>query len=474
MGRTARLQLGAQGSPHLALFDSHPQQQFMPLTKFGLFDRGVQSGSGLGCVRLSEQQLPGNFLLFPQGSAKNNRQGGSHPRRIPEPRASSQGPPFLPPPASRLILDYNRFGPGDFVTWLAGGSIANRARANDRHANTPRSATGGPHTMHSNDLGRCQRARHAPLVLRFACTVVWCAAVCVARAQDGESLAPGAPAAPGYLGLIGDDRLDPGQGVRVVEVAPGGPAQEAGVRPADLIVAAAGKRVESMADLAPLIERSRAGEVLEIEVRRDQEQLKIKIKLTDRPTRSGRLVEQFGRIPTDAPGELPPPAVLTAPRRRLFGLRVAPLTEEQQRFLRVPTEAQGVVVTEVESDSPAQAAGLVRDAVIVAIDGQPITNPSDVIDAINRAGPGKTIDVSYYLNGQLRSTPVTLRDVASADVQPSPIDNLIPPATAGPWPPGSAVDPFTRLQALERRVAEIEARLQVLLEQLPRPAPPTP
>ena len=67
------------------------------------------------------------------------------------------------------------------------------------------------------------------------------------------------------------------KGALVAAVQPGGPADRAGIRPADVIVAAAGKPVDTTADLARLIGSARPGDVLTADLLRKGERRSVKI-----------------------------------------------------------------------------------------------------------------------------------------------------------------------------------------------------
>lgn len=67
--------------------------------------------------------------------------------------------------------------------------------------------------------------------------------------------------AGGYLGIGGVDRP---ASVQVVEVAPGSPADEAGIEPGDRIVSYDGTPVESMAHLARMVRSTQPGTEVEI------------------------------------------------------------------------------------------------------------------------------------------------------------------------------------------------------------------
>jgi serine protease DegQ len=72
-------------------------------------------------------------------------------------------------------------------------------------------------------------------------------------------------------------------GAIVVGVAEGGPADEAGIRPGDIIVAAAGEPVELVEDLYAILRRHRPGDRIEIEVLRDGDRRTLTATLGERP-----------------------------------------------------------------------------------------------------------------------------------------------------------------------------------------------
>jgi S1-C subfamily serine protease len=69
-----------------------------------------------------------------------------------------------------------------------------------------------------------------------------------------------------YIGVALDQA---GNGVRVMSVQAGGPAASAGLRVGDVIVAAAGRPVQSPAQLVAAVEATGVGRTLELSVRRD-------------------------------------------------------------------------------------------------------------------------------------------------------------------------------------------------------------
>ncbi len=74
------------------------------------------------------------------------------------------------------------------------------------------------------------------------------------RSPGGANQTGAAVDNTGYLGVVADDRLDSGKGVRIVQVIPGSPAEQAGLKTDDLVTSVAGKPVRSMDDLARILE----------------------------------------------------------------------------------------------------------------------------------------------------------------------------------------------------------------------------
>jgi len=92
-----------------------------------------------------------------------------------------------------------------------------------------------------------------------------------------------APRQPGYLGMVADDKKELGRGVRILDLRPGGPAERAGLRKQDLIVAMAGSRVVKMSDMAEVLGLFSAGDTLDFDVQREGRRLRLKVTLGHRP-----------------------------------------------------------------------------------------------------------------------------------------------------------------------------------------------
>jgi len=77
--------------------------------------------------------------------------------------------------------------------------------------------------------------------------------------------------------------LESTDGALVVEVYQNSPAAEAGIKPGDVIIEAAGKKIASVADMQDVLRKARAGDVLPLKIVRKGKTINVKIKLSDIP-----------------------------------------------------------------------------------------------------------------------------------------------------------------------------------------------
>jgi serine protease Do len=96
-----------------------------------------------------------------------------------------------------------------------------------------------------------------------------------------------------------------------------------------------------------------------------------------------------------------------APR---LGVAIAPnfVARRLRRAVGLP-EADGLLIREVEEDSPAARAGITRGDLIVAASGQPVRTPDDLFDAL-KAAPAGTIALDIIRGTDERTIQVTLGD----------------------------------------------------------------
>jgi serine protease Do len=98
--------------------------------------------------------------------------------------------------------------------------------------------------------------------------------------------------------------------------------------------------------------------------------------------------------------------------RGWLGVRTRDMDQEYQEGLGVD---EGVLVESVAKPSPADKAGVKRMDVIVGVDGKPIKNGSELVDAIASRREGDVAKLEIVRNGRRQTIPVTLGDRRNMD-----------------------------------------------------------
>lgn len=96
-----------------------------------------------------------------------------------------------------------------------------------------------------------------------------------------------------------------------------------------------------------------------------------------------------------------------------LGVEMQPLDPKTAESLGVE-DKKGVVVLNVTEDSPASAAGLKVEDVIVELNGRPTPTPAALRSVVTLLGPGKSVPVKFIRAGKAETTTVTLGDSTAA------------------------------------------------------------
>jgi S1-C subfamily serine protease len=97
--------------------------------------------------------------------------------------------------------------------------------------------------------------------------------------------------------------------------------------------------------------------------------------------------------------------IVSANRRRIPGLGAALGVRMDEKE---PKDVKGVRIVSIATDSPAEAAGLLADDVIMAIADQGVDQFKDVHDIVSKRQPGEYVEVRYLREGKEASCRVRL------------------------------------------------------------------
>lgn len=161
------------------------------------------------------------------------------------------------------------------------------------------------------------------------------------------------------------------KGVLVVDVLENSPAQEAGIKEGDIIkkFGTGTGTISNVRDLLSIVSRSEVGQRVKVELIRDKKNLSLTVKIGKRPQDIEELTEEVTKESQEA---------------QWRGLEVQEITPQLMRQFRLKSE-QGVVVTYIESSSPADEIGIMAGDVILEINRRPIRNLKDYQSITQRA-----------------------------------------------------------------------------------------
>lgn len=215
------------------------------------------------------------------------------------------------------------------------------------------------------------------------------------------------------------------RGALVVDVLPGSPAEQAGLRgsdretlvegePArlggDVVTTIDTRSVKTFDDLLAYLARAtEVGQTVAMTLLRQDKEETVRVTLSARPR---------SETPRSRPG-----------RGRVsnawLGITGQTLTPQVAQAMRLPAQQRGVLVEKVERGSPAEQAGLhgndrtvlhegrrvsVGGDVIVAMDDKPVAQLQELMLLIQRAQPGQAVKLTLLRHGRRLQVQVTLTE----------------------------------------------------------------
>jgi S1-C subfamily serine protease len=174
-------------------------------------------------------------------------------------------------------------------------------------------------------------------------------------------LISGGTVAKGFLGIVHFEDDDnnrvalegtgyKGRGVFLRDVAPGGPADNAGIHKGDIITEFSGRKVASTAALRQIITITRPGEEVPVTIWRSGEELHLKVMLTDQSQSTVGIENAYNAVVG-------------------FGLQAS-------------DSDRGVTIDAVRDASPAEICGLHQGMIISSIENQDVTNVRSMLTVL--------------------------------------------------------------------------------------------
>ena len=149
--------------------------------------------------------------------------------------------------------------------------------------------------------------------------------------------------------------LNEPRGALLTRIDPEGPAADSGLEEGDVILAFDGRPVADDRVLPRIVAETEPGSRVDVEVFRRGEALTLPLNV--------ERLEEDNRPTPPAGAELDEDSAAAAIEGDLFGMTLEPISDALRRRYRIPTDASGLVVTEVDPNS--DAAGKVRPGDVV-------------------------------------------------------------------------------------------------------------
>jgi serine protease Do len=161
------------------------------------------------------------------------------------------------------------------------------------------------------------------------------------------------------------------KGVLVTQVFPGDPADKAGIKVRDVIVAVDGKPVVTSRELSSAVAGMAIGKQVPVKLLREGREQTVKVLLTER--KDGESAAKGATPETDD-----------------LGIRAADLDPETARRFGIDENEKGVLVMGVKAGSRADKAGMQQGDIIKEVNRAPVQTAAEMKAEFGKIKPGET------------------------------------------------------------------------------------
>jgi serine protease Do len=161
-----------------------------------------------------------------------------------------------------------------------------------------------------------------------------------------------------------------GHGVAIAQVTGSSPAEKAGLKVGDVVTSINGNPVDDVNAFRLQVAGFAPGTTIHLKVARGGQNLDVPVTLSEYNMERADNDNGQGNVPEG--GE----------KGALQGVTVQTLTPDLRREMQVPEGTAGVVITNVDADSPAGQAGLEQGDMILQVNRKPVTSAQDFNRAV--------------------------------------------------------------------------------------------
>ncbi len=329
------------------------------------------------------------------------------------------------------------------------------------------------------------------LAIGAACAILWGPGAASLHAQEGPSVIGAVGGAQevekgkeccAYMGIYMDDlsarikekaSYPHANGVLITNVAPGGPAEKAGIESGDIVYLFDGVKVEDAMQLGKLVKGHQVGDNVPVVIFRDGKEKKLTVKLERRDPQTVK--DALGAYVTVDMEDVLKDAYRSAGNvyvksmmKGHLGMVLLDLNDDIAPYFSVKKSA-GALVYVVEKGSPAEKAGIKGGDVIAGVDGAAVESVECVTSGLADIEKGDKVTLEILRRGVKKSCVLEADEThPSVGMFIAPFDQGTIKAKKAPPPPEwleanrskeEAQKLREEMKVLQERLKELEERL---------------
>ncbi|NQU56749.1 MAG: Do family serine endopeptidase, partial [Rhodospirillales bacterium] len=178
-------------------------------------------------------------------------------------------------------------------------------------------------------------------------------------------------------------------GALVASIIPGGPAEKAKIKPGDVILKFNGKKVSEMRRLPRIVADTEVGKMVAVEVWRNNKMVMLDAKIEELDDAAAKVASSSA-----SPGKA------VEKKLEALGLKLSSLTPSLREKYQFDKGAKGVVVTAVEANGLSAEKGIRPGDLIIEINKEEVSSPSQVIDKVKETEKSGRKTVLLLIEGQ--------------------------------------------------------------------------
>jgi serine protease Do len=196
----------------------------------------------------------------------------------------------------------------------------------------------------------------------------------VERGWLGVAIQPLTPDLTQGMGLTSD------KGALIASVQDGSPAAEAGIKPGDVVLGFGDHVIAAPKDLSRVVADTPSGASMPMKIWREGSERTVNVTIAE-------MKEELASAEGDGMGPDNGPAASDTVQQ--LGAILAPVTEETRQQYGLSSDAEGVVIADLQQDSVLADQGVRPGDVIQRVNDRKVANPGDVAKALHEARADK-------------------------------------------------------------------------------------